>query len=665
MMHKEELLNEYAELFSAKRRTGIQDLPELWRATYGRSVLYPDGSPTPSGLNLAQRKRIRTTSRIAIPPELAKAQRLEDIWRSCSSILMKRLWQSTNAPPFQQPVDPIRLGIPDYFNYVSHPMDLLTIKEKLANLNYSSPLEFRDDVRQVWLNCTLYNHPNTPVRVMGDALSDSWERAWLESNVEAAWRDFQMRYNSNGNTENEPLDSKRNSSSGKVQEGAQAEQGLEVPSAATSREGTPNPLPLSQIPISEPPLNQPDEATIAFIQRRKLAHWMAEIFGEHLQSILDLVQMHEPELICEPSDPEQQTMLDLDLLRPETLTAIQRYADRLPSQAGPRWPQGPAKTVNEPSSLTAMRSMPLPQFTRACNSFFATVASPVSCRGEPSSNIIASPHFTSSTFMSPVMGQVDGLASAAAAAACSSKDTSTAGSATAVQLVTASRPVGQAVKFGDLGKPSAASSACAAPSILVENLPQVAPLQCQAVPSPAAVYALPHVSPHVSTELRMSPGAIERNAPVDDVALSCGVSALENDQQLLLKMHHHERYGDDSAGLLSTEAGAEFKGDEEGVACLPSSLPNGHDQVASLAQDREDVRNGVFSLEASGTKRAPGGEETMKLTDSMVTAVEDKEGTASIQQSQGHLGRAGERAAVIARPSERVESFGANNHAMT
>ncbi len=185
------LLEEHAELSSQKRLLGLCfELPEAMWAIYGRALrLREEGSPTPDG-PMQLRKRPRPVSLGAIlPPEEARAQRLDDIWRMCSTILLKKLWISKFSPPFLQPVDPVRLAIPDYFNYVSRPMDLRTIREKLANLQYASPLEFRDDVRQVsllsvmttqlpqrcpaqiWLNCTLYNHPNTPVRIMGDALS--------------------------------------------------------------------------------------------------------------------------------------------------------------------------------------------------------------------------------------------------------------------------------------------------------------------------------------------------------------------------------------------------------------------------------------------------------------------------------------------------------------
>lgn len=52
---------------------------------------------------------------------------------------------------------------------------------------YKTPLEFRDDVRLVWENCRTYNLPGTPVRNMGDNMSDNWEKRWVQSGVEAKW----------------------------------------------------------------------------------------------------------------------------------------------------------------------------------------------------------------------------------------------------------------------------------------------------------------------------------------------------------------------------------------------------------------------------------------------------------------------------------------------
>ena len=68
---------------------------------------------------------------------------------------------------------PDRRCAQDYFDIVKHPMDLETVGKKLEHKpergvvrQYREPGEFRDDMRQIWTNCRLYNAVGTPVRGM-------------------------------------------------------------------------------------------------------------------------------------------------------------------------------------------------------------------------------------------------------------------------------------------------------------------------------------------------------------------------------------------------------------------------------------------------------------------------------------------------------------------
>ncbi|CAM9873566.1 unnamed protein product [Ectocarpus sp. 4 AP-2014] len=58
---------------------------------------------------------------------------------------------------FNVPVDPLKLGIPDYFKRVPHPMDLGTIKSRLLSMSYTTPEEFASDVRLVFKNAIGFN----------------------------------------------------------------------------------------------------------------------------------------------------------------------------------------------------------------------------------------------------------------------------------------------------------------------------------------------------------------------------------------------------------------------------------------------------------------------------------------------------------------------------
>lgn len=93
------------------------------------------------------------------------------------------LLQHSFSWPFKEPVDPIALGIPDYFDYIKRPMDLGTIKQKMYSVSgrfiaklicqggYVSGDDFAKDVRLVWNNALYYNQPSTEVYKMAHVSS--------------------------------------------------------------------------------------------------------------------------------------------------------------------------------------------------------------------------------------------------------------------------------------------------------------------------------------------------------------------------------------------------------------------------------------------------------------------------------------------------------------
>ena len=53
---------------------------------------------------------------------------LYDGWDKTAKRLMNSLWRCSAAQIFHNPVDPDKLGIPDYFEIVKNPIDFGTIK---------------------------------------------------------------------------------------------------------------------------------------------------------------------------------------------------------------------------------------------------------------------------------------------------------------------------------------------------------------------------------------------------------------------------------------------------------------------------------------------------------------------------------------------------------
>ncbi|XP_058093848.1 transcription factor GTE8-like isoform X2 [Magnolia sinica] len=93
-------------------------------------------------------------------------------------MLLKRLMSHQFGWVFNSPVDVVKLNLPDYFTVIKNPMDLGTIKSKMASLAYSSPLGFAADVRLTFSNAMTYNPPGNYAHNMADTLSKFFEMRW-------------------------------------------------------------------------------------------------------------------------------------------------------------------------------------------------------------------------------------------------------------------------------------------------------------------------------------------------------------------------------------------------------------------------------------------------------------------------------------------------------
>ncbi|KAK8914068.1 Transcription factor GTE9 [Platanthera zijinensis] len=99
------------------------------------------------------------------------------LMKQCETLL-KRLMTHDYGWVFNVPVDVVKLDLPDYFTYIKQPMDLGTVKSKLASGAYSSPWDFASDVRLTFSNARAYNPPSTDVHVMSGVMSGLFEMRW-------------------------------------------------------------------------------------------------------------------------------------------------------------------------------------------------------------------------------------------------------------------------------------------------------------------------------------------------------------------------------------------------------------------------------------------------------------------------------------------------------
>ncbi|CAN7992440.1 unnamed protein product [Ixodes pacificus] len=103
-------------------------------------------------------------------PPASKKHRNTNQLQYLLRVVMKAIWKHQFAWPFQQPVDTVRLNLPDYHRIIDHPMDLGTIKKRLENYYYASASECIQDFNTMFTNCYVYNKPGEDVVLMAQAL---------------------------------------------------------------------------------------------------------------------------------------------------------------------------------------------------------------------------------------------------------------------------------------------------------------------------------------------------------------------------------------------------------------------------------------------------------------------------------------------------------------
>ncbi|KAJ6007066.1 hypothetical protein N7522_005417 [Penicillium canescens] len=77
---------------------------------------------------------------------------------------------------YREPVDPIKLNIPQYHTIITQPMDLQTMDRKLKTNQYSSPQAVLDDFALMVQNTTIFNGPEHLVTQEGIKLKGTFEK---------------------------------------------------------------------------------------------------------------------------------------------------------------------------------------------------------------------------------------------------------------------------------------------------------------------------------------------------------------------------------------------------------------------------------------------------------------------------------------------------------
>ncbi|XP_031128736.1 bromodomain-containing protein C631.02 [Ipomoea triloba] len=93
--------------------------------------------------------------------------------------VIKKVMKMEAAEPFNTPVDPVALGIPDYFDVIDTPMDFGTIRTNLeSGGKYLNSEDVYKDVQYIWDNCYKYNNKGDLVLDLMKRVKKNFSKYW-------------------------------------------------------------------------------------------------------------------------------------------------------------------------------------------------------------------------------------------------------------------------------------------------------------------------------------------------------------------------------------------------------------------------------------------------------------------------------------------------------
>ena len=165
---------------SAASNTNDTTSSDVARPTFSSESASTPGPSSTTLTTTATTPSTAATTTICKPPKRDTKGKIvfspDELRQSLMPTLEKLFRQDPESMPFRDPVDPTKLGIPDYFDIIKKPMDLSTIKRKLDTGQYKDPWEYVDDVWLMFDNAWLYNRKTSRVYRCCTKLSEVFEQ---------------------------------------------------------------------------------------------------------------------------------------------------------------------------------------------------------------------------------------------------------------------------------------------------------------------------------------------------------------------------------------------------------------------------------------------------------------------------------------------------------
>ncbi|XP_022738231.1 transcription factor GTE10-like isoform X2 [Durio zibethinus] len=270
--------------------------PPLERVNQAIELMNLQGKKRPFGGNNGARKKKSTSGRFeSLKPTVAVNNSNAYMMRQCDTLL-NRLMQHKFGWVFNNPVDVVKLNIPDYFTVIKHPMDLGTVKKRITSGQCSSPFDFAADVRLTFSNAMTYNPPGNDFYYMAKTLSKYFEVGWkaIEKKLPVT-----MDVDAVPCTAAAPIEVETNS----------------------------NILPLKKKTINPKDIlikPEPVRQIMTHQEKHNLSTELESLLGELPENIVDFLKEKSS---CEGQTGEDEIEVDIDALSDETLFKLRKLLD--------------------------------------------------------------------------------------------------------------------------------------------------------------------------------------------------------------------------------------------------------------------------------------------------------------------------------------------------
>ncbi|XP_022136729.1 transcription factor GTE7-like isoform X2 [Momordica charantia] len=255
-----------------------------------------------------------------------------NLMKTCSQILNKLMKQKFGMI-FNKPVDVIGLGLHDYYDIVKHPMDLGTVKSKLAKNSYESPLDFADDVRLTFNNAMIYNPKGHDIHILAEQWLGKFEELFrpvsekldglkqqpdlFEEELQASsWNDIEMEkkqdskenFNSNGDNKSEEV---------RVPSSSSKPPSIQSPVRTPSPVRAPLVKPVRQ---PKPKAKDPNKREMSLEEKHRLGVGLQGLPPEKMDQVIQIVKRRSGQLRQDGDEIE----LDIEAVDTETLWELDR-----------------------------------------------------------------------------------------------------------------------------------------------------------------------------------------------------------------------------------------------------------------------------------------------------------------------------------------------------